>query len=194
MVKVLPRGEVIDCGKPAATPPLIKLIAPMLRLVSPSGALMVKVPLRVSETSFLAEPSARLASLTVRSPFCSDRPTKVTGLFGTCGGTTGASSATAMSGLTLRRSSGNSGMPLNPAVGKPMTGSTRPPTSSSMTKLWPLPGMPPGTPVVMAGPAAVASAVWVGSSPAAMAFCSCSTSVSCASLGVTASGESIWGI
>ena len=35
--------------------------------------------------------------------------------------------------------------------------------------------------------------VWVGSSPAAMAFCSCSTSVSCAWLGVTASAVSTWG-
>ncbi|MND84552.1 hypothetical protein D3C80_764460 [compost metagenome] len=187
-----------DCAKPAATPPLITLIPPMLRLVSPSGALMVKVPLRVSEPSFLNEPSVRLASLTVRSPFCPDRPSKLTGLFGTCGvtgGTTGVSAATVLlSGLAFRRSSGSSGMPLKPAVGKPMVGSTRPPTSSSMTKLWPLPWTPPGTPLVVDGPAAVASAVWVGSSPAAMAFCSCSTSVSCAWLGVTASDKSTWGI
>jgi len=58
----------------------------------------------------------------------------------------------------------------------------------------PLPWTPPGTPLVVDGPAAVASAVWVGSSPAAMAFCSCSTSVSCAWLGVTASDKSTWGI
>ena len=84
----------------------------------------------------------------------------------------------------------SSGKPLKPAVGKPTTGSTRAPTSSSMTKLWP----PPSAPVALGlpEPAAVASALWVGSSPAAIACWIRSTSLNCASLGAT-SWSGAWG-
>ncbi|MNN27743.1 hypothetical protein D3C81_1412860 [compost metagenome] len=151
IVRVLPRAEVIVCGKPTATPPLMMLTPPMLRLCKPSGAEMLKVPFWVKAPGLLAEPLARLASNKVSSPPATDRPDKVTGWFsGNCGvtGNSGLMGVTGVNGLIegpvpvssppssgepATRSGTNSGMPLKPAVGNPMTGSTRPATSSSRT-------------------------------------------------------------
>ncbi|MNT16167.1 hypothetical protein D3C72_1512560 [compost metagenome] len=68
MVRVLPNGVVIDCGKPAATPPVTTAIPPTVRVVTPSRAVMVKVPFWVNAVASGALPSLRFFSKTVSSP------------------------------------------------------------------------------------------------------------------------------
>ncbi|MNC57810.1 hypothetical protein D3C75_1074940 [compost metagenome] len=43
-VRVLPNAVVIDCGKPATTPPAITLMPPTFKVCRPSAAVTVKVP------------------------------------------------------------------------------------------------------------------------------------------------------
>ncbi|MNG07702.1 hypothetical protein D3C84_910180 [compost metagenome] len=68
MVRVLPNGVVIDCGKPAATPAVTTAMPPTVRVVTPSRAATVKVPFWVSAVASGALPSLRFFSKTVNSP------------------------------------------------------------------------------------------------------------------------------
>ncbi|MNH15236.1 hypothetical protein D3C79_748460 [compost metagenome] len=183
MVSTLPRPVVIDWPTPVTAPAVTMLMPPTLRLNTPSGACTVKLPPRVRAAGSLAEPWARLASFNDNSPPSTSSPWRLTGL-----STAGSGGASSLLLIRPTSSSGNSGKPLKPAVGKPICGSTRPATSSRMTKVCPPPSAPGAPPVP--GPAAVGSASWVGSAPAAMACWSFSTSVSCAWLGVVDSDVS----
>ncbi|MNT95598.1 hypothetical protein D3C72_2375000 [compost metagenome] len=62
MVNVLPNGVVIDCGKPAATPPVTTAMPPTVSVCTPSSAVMVKVPLWVSADALGLLPSSRFFS------------------------------------------------------------------------------------------------------------------------------------
>ncbi|MNG29543.1 hypothetical protein D3C84_1149910 [compost metagenome] len=62
MVRVLPNGVVIDCGKPAATPAVTTAMPPTVRVVTPSSAVMVKVPLWVRSGVSGLLPSLRFFS------------------------------------------------------------------------------------------------------------------------------------
>ncbi|MCY1269378.1 hypothetical protein D9M69_265750 [compost metagenome] len=87
---------------------------------------------------------------------------------------TGTASGSGMSGMPTSGCGNSTPKEIGP-VGKPISGSTRPAVSPSSTKEWPPPALPPPAPPP--GPAAVASATWLGSTPAWMAACSFSTSV-----------------
>ncbi|MCY1176897.1 hypothetical protein D9M73_171850 [compost metagenome] len=67
-VRVLPNAVVIDCGKPATTPPAITLMPPTFKVCKPSAATTVKVPDRVSAAASGWLPSLRFFSYTVNSP------------------------------------------------------------------------------------------------------------------------------
>ncbi|MCY1430415.1 hypothetical protein D9M71_463640 [compost metagenome] len=71
-----------------------------------------------------------------------------------------------------------------------MLGSTLPAVSPSSTKECPPPALPPPAPEP--GPAAVASATWLGSTPASMAACSFSTSVRSCWLGAAGALSAPW--
>ncbi|MNP38755.1 hypothetical protein D3C76_1322910 [compost metagenome] len=62
MVRVLPSGVVIDCGKPAATPAVTTAMPPTVRVVTPSSAVTVKVPLWVRADALGLLPSPRFFS------------------------------------------------------------------------------------------------------------------------------------
>ncbi|MNV57371.1 hypothetical protein D3C71_1497000 [compost metagenome] len=62
MVRVLPSGVVSDCGKLAATPAVTTAMPPTVRVVTPSRAVTVKVPLWVSSVESGALPSLRFFS------------------------------------------------------------------------------------------------------------------------------------
>ncbi|MNN44317.1 hypothetical protein D3C81_1586020 [compost metagenome] len=62
MVNVLPSGVTIDCGKPAATPPVTTLMPPTVRVCRPSRAVTVKVPLWVNAGVSGLVPSLRFFS------------------------------------------------------------------------------------------------------------------------------------
>ncbi|MNE59909.1 hypothetical protein D3C80_1550300 [compost metagenome] len=79
MVRVLPNGVLITCGKPLAMPPVITLTPCTVMLCTPSGALMVKLPVWVSAEGFGALPSPRFFSKTVSSPPFTFRPLMTTG-------------------------------------------------------------------------------------------------------------------
>ncbi|MNR13839.1 hypothetical protein D3C85_1302690 [compost metagenome] len=85
-VNVLPNGVVTDCGKPAATPSVTTAIPPKVRVCTPSGAVMVKVPFWVSAELSASLPSLRFFSKTVSSPPLTLNPPIVIGssLFWIC--------------------------------------------------------------------------------------------------------------
>ncbi len=86
MVSVLPSGVVTDCGKPAATPLVTTAMPPTVRVVTPSKAVTVNVPLWVSAAESGALPRDRFFSNTVTSPPSTFNPPMTTGssLLWTC--------------------------------------------------------------------------------------------------------------
>ncbi|MDT4881764.1 hypothetical protein FQZ97_1176480 [compost metagenome] len=62
MVSVLPNGVVIDCGNPAATPPVTTAMPPTVRVVTPSSTVTVNVPLWVRAGALGLLPSLRFFS------------------------------------------------------------------------------------------------------------------------------------
>ncbi|MNE26723.1 hypothetical protein D3C80_1201010 [compost metagenome] len=72
----MPCGVVTPCGKLATTPLLTSKMPPTLRVFTPSGALMLKLPVTVVDSLLLSDPAdsppprvdSRSSSYTMASP------------------------------------------------------------------------------------------------------------------------------